>query len=76
MLAHKGVYENGNVTLNRLVPVNGRVDVVVTFLEEIEEPVTKNLNTLAFSFAKSREILRDFKGSLSEEVLMERRNEI
>ena len=76
MLALRGVYENGNVTLNRLVPVNGRVDVVVTFLEEIEEPVTKNLNTHAFSFAKSREILRDFKGSLSEEVLMERRNEI
>lgn len=72
MLALKGVYENGNVTLSRRAPVNGRVDVVVTFLEEIEEPVAKNLNTHAFSFAKSREILRNFKGSLSEEVLMER----
>jgi len=76
MLALKGVYENGNVTLNRRAPVNRRVDVVITFLEEIEEPVAKKLNTHAFSFAKSREILRDFNGSLSEEVLMERRNEI
>jgi hypothetical protein len=76
MLALKGVYENGNVTLTRRAPINRRVDVVVTFLEEIDEPVTQKLNTSAFSFAKSREILHAFKGSLSEEVLMERRNAI
>lgn len=40
------------------------------------EPVVDKLSLSDFSFANSREILRDYKGSLSDTVLEERRDEL
>jgi len=40
------------------------------------EPIVDNVSLSDFSFAKSREILKDYKGSLSDTVLEERRDEL
>lgn len=74
MISVKGVYENGRVKLKEKVSASGDIPVIVTFLEEIddEKPETVDLDT--FSFKRSRELLKDFKGSLSDAVIEERRS--
>ncbi len=76
MIAVKGVYEHGSVILSTPVPIRGRVEVIVTFLDGVSdnEPVKTNQNL--FSFAKSREILKGYKGSIAEAVIDERRGEV
>lgn len=39
------------------------------------EPIVDKVSLSDFSFASSREILKDYKGSLSDTVLEERRDE-
>ena len=48
--------------------------VVFTFLEEIEESAAPGISTQMFSFAKSREMLKEYEGSLADAVVEERRN--
>lgn len=74
MLALKGVYENGSVTLPQLLPIQRRVEVIVTFLEEINEPASGTMNLNSFSFSQGREILKNFHGSCADAVIEERRS--
>ena len=73
MVAILGTYENGRVTFEEEANVPSKGRVIVTFLEE-EEPASKKVLKLStFSFAKTRALLKDFKGSFSETVVEERR---
>ncbi len=72
MLAVKGTYQNGRLILNEKIPFTEPVAVIVTFLEE--KVVSKKLDITQFSFAQSREILKDVKGSLSDVLIEERRS--
>ncbi len=74
MLAIKGTYENGKIFLQEKVKTTKPVNIIVTFLEDVETPISKKLDLKRFSFSKSRELLKDYKGSLSDAVIEERRN--
>ena len=77
MIAILGTYENGRVTFEQEAHVPTKSRVIVTFLEEGEEPSSKKVLKLSsFSFAKTRALLKDFKGSFSETVVEERRKAI
>ncbi|MFN0174232.1 MAG: hypothetical protein ACKVU0_06255 [Saprospiraceae bacterium] len=76
MVAILGTYENGRVTFESEANVPNKGRVIVTFLEE-EEPNTKKVLKMSnFSFAKTRALLKDFKGSFSETVVEERREAV
>ena len=74
MVAVVGTYQNGIVKLDKDYTSNTPVKVIVTFLEDIT-PAEKGLLLSDFSFAKSQKNLENYKGSLSEEIIEERRNE-
>ena len=74
MLALKGIYENGSVTLPMPLPINRRMDVIVTFLEEVDDTAPTKADLNSFSFARSREILKNLKGSCADAVIDERRS--
>jgi hypothetical protein len=74
MLSVKGVYENGEVKLKEKVPIHRKIPVIITFIEDVEEDEVQGLNLRDFSFNRSREILKDYKGSLSDAVIEERRS--
>ncbi len=74
MLAIKGVYKNGKVSLQKEIKTAKSIEVIVTFLEDVEVTVSKGLDLRKFSFNKSRELLKDYKGSLSDAVVEERRS--
>ena len=76
MLALKGIYENGSVILPFPVPIKRRVEVIVTFLEEIDDTVVGKVNMKSFSFVKSREILKNYEGSIADAVIEERRSAV
>ena len=76
MLAVKAIYENGAVILPYPVKTNRRVAVIVTFLEEIDEKAGNKLDMKSFSFSKSREILKNYTGSLTDAIIEERQSEI
>ncbi len=74
MLSLKGIYENGEVKLKEKIAVTGEVPVIVTFLEELEDEEPQKLDLDEFSFNRSKELLKDYKGSLSDAVIEERRS--
>lgn len=78
MVSIKGKYENGKIILEDQVAENPEreIPVIVTFLEnvEINEEVPKKINLNHFSFNRSRELLKNFKGSLSDTIIEERRS--
>jgi len=76
MLALKGIYENGSVILPFPVPVKKRMEVIVTFLEEVDDATAGKLDMKSFSFDKCREILKDFNGSFADAVIEERRSDV
>ncbi|MBI5788998.1 MAG: hypothetical protein HZA78_09110 [Candidatus Schekmanbacteria bacterium] len=76
MLAIKGVYKNGKLSLQKEIKTTKSVNVIVTFLEEIEPVVSQGVDLRKFSFDKSRQLLKDYKGSFSDAVIEERRNEL
>lgn len=76
MLTIKGIYENGKISLQEKVKTTKQVNVIVTFLENVEIPNSGNLDLRKFSFNKSRELLKDYKGSLSDAVVEERRSAV
>lgn len=76
MLALKGIYENGSIILPFPVPIKRRVEVIVTFLEEIDDTVAGKMDMKSFSFVKSREILKDYEGSFADAVIEERRSAV
>ena len=72
MLAVKGFGENGRVVIPFPPPLQRRM-AVVTFLEELEESATFRSPAPRYSFAKSRELLKDCTLSLADAVGEERR---
>ncbi|RLC49018.1 MAG: hypothetical protein DRH57_00970 [Candidatus Cloacimonadota bacterium] len=56
------------------VRITKLVNVIVTFMEDIKTSIHKKLDLKKFSFEKSRELLKDYKGSLSEAVIEELRS--
>jgi hypothetical protein len=77
MVAVAGTYQNGQVKLDKEYTSKNPVKVIVTFLEEVEEPRTERRLTMAdFSFLQSQKELAHYKGSLSDAVIEERRSEL
>lgn len=83
MLSVKGTYHKGALKLEEEVPAENPRDVIVTFLEDetreakngkTKPPVVnKRLTTSDFSFREARDLTNDYKGSLSDAVIEERR---
>jgi hypothetical protein len=73
----EGIYQNGQVYLHDKVPFENETKVIATFLDD---PATKSkgkrLTLYDFSFRKTREALKDYKGSFSDEVIKERRESL
>ncbi len=72
MIAVVGTYKDGVVTFEQEVQSAKPVKVIVTFLEEVETQTEGGLQLSDFSFFKTRELLKDFKGSFAETVIIER----
>lgn len=73
MLAINGIYENGLVKLEKEILLKKSARVIVTFLEDdiLSDPKTLALSD--FSFKKSREESKRYKGSISDAVIEERK---
>jgi len=65
-----GVYYNGQLKLERPFITKKPVKVTITF----EDDPKIYLDLSDFSFLECQELLQDYKGSFSEEVIEERRN--
>lgn len=76
MVTVVGTFKNGYVKLDREYPTDRPIKVIVTFLEDIKSLPEKNLTLSNFSFAKSQKNLENYKGSLSDAALDERRSEL
>ena len=73
MLAVKGIYEDGTITLCEMVSVKEKVNVVVTFLEDLENENKSTLKCADFGFEASRILLKNVKTSFSDTLIEERR---
>ncbi len=67
-----GTYYNGHLKLERPIKTKKPIRVKVTFKEDIKEP----LALTDFSFLETQELLKDFRGSFSDEIIEERRKEL
>ena len=76
MIQVSGTYNNGNITLDKTMAINKPVKVIVTFVDEETEVEKDRLTINDFSFLKSRELLKNVKGSISDAVIDERRSEL
>ena len=74
MIQISGVYDNGNITLDRVIAINKPVKVIVSFAEDDVNVEKARLTLNDFSFLRSRELLKDVQGSLSDAVIEERRS--
>ena len=75
MVAVVGTYLNGYVKLDKDYSTNYPVKVIVTFLEDIQTHSEKVYSLSDFSFSKSQKNLENYKGSFSDTVVEERRDE-
>lgn len=75
MLSIVGTYQNGHLELDREYKNEAPVKVIVTFLEKVNDSSSKRLQLSDFSFSKSQDALKGYKGSFTEEVIEERRKE-
>ena len=76
MVALVGTYQNGYVKLDKDYLTDSPLKVIVTFLEDIPVQANKRILLSDFSFAKSQENLKGYKGSFSDAVVEERRREL
>jgi hypothetical protein len=76
MIAVNGTYENGIIRIDRRIQAKKNVKVIVTFLDEELHNDSKRLKIKDFSFLKSREKSKRYKGSLSEAVIEDRKAEL
>jgi len=74
MVQLSGAYNNGSITLDEPINIDKPVKVLVTFVDVELDIKEKHLTLNDFSFAKSRELLKDLKSSLSDTVIEERRS--
>jgi hypothetical protein len=64
-----GTYYNGHLKLERPLKTKKPIKVKVTF----EEEAKARLAISDFSFLETQDLLKDYKGSFSDEVIEERR---
>lgn len=76
MLSVKGIFKDGKVIIQEAVKTENEVNVIVTFLEDVKATVVRKLDIEKFSFKKSKDILRNYKGSLSDAIIEERRSTV
>jgi len=76
MLSIVGTYQNGYLKLDKDITTKNPVKVIVTFLEEIQNISENGIDLTDFSFSKSKKNLENFKGSFSDTIVEERRNEL
>ena len=76
MVAVVGTYQNGYVKLDKEYSSANPVKVIITFLEDVQSGSEKGLSLSDFSFSKSQKNLENYKGSLSDAVVEERRTEL
>lgn len=76
MLTVKGIYKDGKVFIREDVKTDKPVDVIVTFLEDIKVRGVKKLDINKFSFKKAKKLLSNYKGSLSDAIIEERRSAV
>ena len=75
MIQVSGTYNKGNILLDERIDIDKPVKVIVTFIDESTDE-NKRLVLNDFSFAKSRELLKHVKGTISDAVIEERRSEL
>ncbi len=73
MLQLTGTYYEGKVHLQKIIPTDRPLRVTVVFEEEVSNTEVKGLEFSDFSFAKTREILKNKEWSFSNTVVDERR---
>lgn len=74
MLTITGIYKNGQIILDEQIETKEPVKVIITFIDEILPASPKSkVDFSKFSFKKSRAVLKDLKGSLSDAIIEERR---
>jgi hypothetical protein len=71
MIQVNGIYFKGKLQLERPINTNKPLKVVVTFEEDKEKT---SLSLSDFSFLETQELLKDYKGSFSNEVVSDRRS--
>jgi hypothetical protein len=76
MVAVVGTYQNGYVKLDKEYLSSNPVKVIVTFLENVQTESDRALSLNDFSFSKSQKNLENFKGSFSDSIIEERRQEL
>jgi hypothetical protein len=76
MLTIKGIFKGGEIKLHQEVKFDKQVDVLVTFLDDVEAKTKKPAGKKVYSFKASRNLLKDYKGSLSDAVVEERRSQL
>ena len=67
-----GTYFNGKLKLDKPFESKKSLRVMITFEEENNSDLAIN----NFSFLETQELLKDYKGSFSDEVVIERRKEV
>ena len=65
-----GTYFNGHLKLERPLKTKKPLKVTLSFEEESK----KQLSISDFSFLETQDLLKDYNGSFSDEVIEERRN--
>lgn len=75
MLQVIGIYYDGKVHLEKVFPTDHPINVVVVFEEDMQSPL-QELKLSDFSYAKSRLLLKNVKGSFSDSVIENRRNDL
>ena len=75
MFSVKGIYENGIVKFEDPLGINKTSNVIVTFLEDDRKAEPRRLTKEDFSFSRSRESSKRYRGNLSEAVIEERASE-
>ncbi len=76
MIALTGTYHDGQITLDEPIVAKEPMKVIVTFLEGDTELKSPNDDLYSrFSFEQARELLKDYKGSFSDAVIEERRED-
>jgi len=74
MVQLSGTYDNGHITLDKEISIDKPVKVLVTFMDE-DVTEEKGYSNDDFSFAEGREILKNLKSSLVDEIVEERRKD-
>ncbi|HEY4324801.1 MAG TPA: hypothetical protein VGN20_12475 [Mucilaginibacter sp.] len=74
MIQISGTYNKESLTLDTPLKVDKPVKVLVMFDEKDIDVNEKRLSISDFSFLKSRELLKEVKGTISDAVIDERRS--